>query len=169
MDTIIIGFSRPHKWKPYAWMISKLWGTEYSHVYIRFYSKTYDRHMIYQASHLSVNFTELNNFLTVNKIVKEFPIDICPTNKTKMMQFAIDNASKPYGILSAIGLGIKQIAACLGKKIKNPFADGKNTYICCELAGVILEQFTGADLGKDEDDLSPKDVYDYLAKKFAPK
>lgn len=166
MDSIVIGFSKPKRWKIFAWLISALWKTEYDHVYVGFYFDKYERNVIYQASRMSVNFMEKSNFTQDNIIVKEYTVSITPENKIKMMQFAIDNSAKAYGIKSAIGLGLVRIASFFGKKIKNPFADGGSTYICCELAAVIMEQFTGAKFPEGRDEISPKDVDTYLAAQF---
>jgi hypothetical protein len=162
MDYIIVGFSKPTRWKPFAWLISALWKTEYDHVYIGFYFDKYERNVVYQASKLSVNFMEKSNFTRDNVIIKEFQISITPENKIKMMQFAIDNSAKAYGMKSAIGVGLVKIFSFFGKKIANPFRDGGKTYICCELAAVIMEQFADAKFNTGNDEISPKDVYDYL-------
>lgn len=163
METIFVGFSKPKTWKPFAWLIMKGFGTSYDHVYIRFRSEKYDRDLIYQASKMMVNFMSKEVLMQDNIIVDEFPVEITTENKTKMIQFAIDNCGKPYGIKEAIGLGIVRIFELLGKKIKNPFGDGGATYVCSELAGYMLKQYAGALIPKDVDDIAPPDVFNYLS------
>jgi hypothetical protein len=162
METITVGFSKPNKWKIFAWLIMKAYNIPYDHVYVKFHSSTYDRDIIYQASKMMVNFMGTDFFQTENIIVDEFPVEITSESKIKLMQFAIDNAGKPYGIKEAFGMGIVRICELFGKKIKNPFADKTQTYVCSELAGYILESYAGASIPKDVDDITPLDVYNYL-------
>lgn len=165
MRTLSIGFSKPKKWKPFAWLIMKGYGAPYDHVYVRIHSDLYKRDLIYQASKMMVNFMGIDVFQSENEIIKEFPVSISDDQYVKMMQFAIDNAGKPYGTLEAVGLAVVRLAQLVGIKIKNPLGDGGKTYVCSELAGFILEQYANAiELPKDQDDLDPLTVYNYLLK-----
>lgn len=164
MAKIVIGFSKPHKWKPYSWLIMKLFDTNYSHVYIKFYSDSLERDLIYQASGTSLNFCGLNHFCKNNTIVSEFDVSISTENRKKMLQFAIDNEGKPYGVWNAVGLGIKHIARKLGFDIKNPFADGKKTEVCSELVAFVLQEHTELEISWDINEVTPKDIHDYLVK-----
>jgi len=162
MNKISIGFSRPKAWKPFSWAIMKGYGTPYAHVYIKIYSSKYDRQLIYQASHMTVNFMSPSIFMEENIIVDEFDLEIENANYIKMMQFAIDNVGKPYGVKEAFGLAIVRIADLLGKKIKNPFRDGGKTYVCCELGGHIAANYASVGISTDFDDLNPKELYEIL-------
>lgn len=159
---IHVGFSRPNTWKPFAWLIMKAYNTPYDHVFIRIHSDKYSRDLIYQASGSMVNFMGPDLFAAHNVIVAEFEVDVPDENYIAMMQFAIDNAGKPYGIKMVFGLGLVRLCELFGKTIKNPFSDGGATYVCCELAGFIMSQYAGAHIGKDQDDWTPKYIYDYL-------
>lgn len=161
---IKIGFSRPIKWKMFAWLIMKAYRINYDHVFISLNSAKYERELIYQASHTKVNFIGRILFLQDNLIIKEFEIDVTPENYKALMQFAIDNVGKPYGIKEAIGLGIVRLAEIFGKKIKNPFGDSGRTYICSELGGYVLKQFTNfKNLDIDCDNLNPQQLERYLS------
>lgn len=162
MNKVRIGFSKPKKWKPFAWLIMKAYGIPYDHVYVRVHSDKYNRDLIYQASKMMVNFMGLDVFLADNEVVKEFEVDMSPEAITAMMQFAIDNAGKPYGTVEAVGLGIVRVAELLGFTIKNPLGDGGTTYVCSELAGFILKEFAGAQLSPDQDNWTPGYVYNFL-------
>lgn len=162
MENITFGFSRPKTWKAFATLIMKAYGIPYDHVYVRFYSDRYSRGLIYQASQLTVNFMGQLKFDHENITVESVELEISDELKTRIMQFAIDNVGKPYGIKEAFGLGIVRVAAFFGKTIKNPFSDGKTTYVCSGLAAVILKEFFGADLPKDPDDMTPKDLLELL-------
>ena len=162
MAKIIVGFSLPNKWKPYSWLIQTLLGTKYSHVYIKIYSEKFERNLIYQASKTMVNFMGTEIFLKDNVIYEEFEIEISDEKRTQLLQFAIDNAGKPYGFKAAIGMGLVKILSFVGIKIKNPFRDGTYSYVCSEIAAHILEQFNDADFGTEIDEITPPVVYNYL-------
>lgn len=166
MEKIIVGFSYPKKWKIFAWLIQTIYGTPYDHVYIKFHSSTYDRDIIYQASKTMINFMGTSVFESENSIYKEFEVEISPQNKVDLMKFAIDNAGKPYSIKEAFGLGIVRIFALFGKKIENPWKDGNDGYVCSILAAYVMENYLGEDIEGDFEDISPKDIYDFLLSKL---
>jgi hypothetical protein len=162
MDTIKIGFSRPKKWKPFATLIMKGYGIPYSHVYIKIWSEKYQRNLIYQASHTMVNFMGTELFDRENEIVREFPVEISAQSRTDLMQFAIDNAGIPYGVKNAFGLAVQRLAQLCGFKIKNPFSDGSKSFVCCEIAGYVLESFANVDLPQDLNEITLEQIYDFM-------
>lgn len=141
----------------------KGYGIPYSHVYIKIWSVKYNRYLIYQASHTMVNFMGTEIFTRENEIVKEFEVELKAEGKAALMQFAIDNAGVPYGVKDALGMAIKRIAEIFGFKIKNPFGDGEQSYVCCELAGYILDRFSKEKFNFEVEEISPKDVYEMLS------
>lgn len=164
MDNIIVGFSRPKKWKPFAALIMVGYNIPYDHVYIKFNSDYYKRDIIYQASSTMVNFMSPIIFEEKNIIVKEFQIPISDNNKKAMVQFAIDNAGKPYGIMGCFGLIIVRICELFNKNIKNPFGDGEQSYICCKLGAKIVEEYNHIDVPYDLDTINPKQLFDFMEK-----
>lgn len=162
MITVKIGFSRPKSWKPFAALIMFAYDIPYDHVYIKFHSNSFDRDVIYQASSIMVNFMSPVIFEQNNLVIKEFSLEISDPNYKSMIQFAIDNAGKPYGIKQCFGLAIVRIYELLGKRIKNPFADGGATYVCCELGEYIIEEFDNIKLPFDQDTVNPKEFYDFM-------
>lgn len=167
METIVVGFSAPKKWKIFAWMIQTLYGTPYDHVYVRIHSDTYERDIIYQASKTMINFMGTTVFESDNVIYKEFSLEISLENKKAMMQFAIDNAGKPYSWKEALGLGIVKICALFGKKIENPLKEQNTEYVCSTLAAYILKNYLDENLPEDFEDCGPKDIYDFLSSKIS--
>ena len=163
MEKIVVGFSRPKKFKAFAWLIMKGFGTPYDHVYIKFHSDSYDRDIIYQASKMMINFMGGKLFNDENIVVKEFDIEITPDSKKAMMQFAIDNAGKPYSMKEIFGLAWVKINSWFGRKIPNPLRDGNDAYVCSVIATYILENYAGKDIPGDFEDVTPKDLYDYLS------
>ncbi len=166
MEKIIVGFSRPKKWKLFAWLIQEFYGIEYDHVYLKLYSSSYDRYIIYQASSVMVNFMGSFKFNEENVIYKEFEVDISPENKRALMQFAIDNAGKPYSLKEVLGFAIVGILEKFGKKISNPFKDGTKEFICSEIGSYILENYTAEVMPKDYEDMSPKDLFEFLSSRY---
>lgn len=160
MNQIIIGFSTPKKRSFLPWLIRKAMKTDFSHVYVKFYSKAIDRTLIYQASGMHVNFIGESAFLQTNKIIAEFSIDVTEEQRTQVLARSVDLVGKFYGIKQLIGMGWVYLCHSFGKRVKNPFSDGSKTYICSEIGGDAL-----VTLGKeieDLDTLSPKDLYDIL-------
>lgn len=163
---IIVGFSRPKKWKPFAWLIMKGYGIDYDHVYVKFHSTTYDRDVIYQASGLMVNFMSNKRFDNENLTVAEYEIEISDEANIAIIQFAMDNAGVPYGILEAVGLMWVRAMELINKHVSNPFADGGTTYVCCELVGYILQEHLGIKIGVLQDDITPKYLRSLMDAKF---
>lgn len=166
MTTIKVGFSRPIKWKPFAWLIMVAYDIPYDHVYIRYSSSEFNSQMIFQASSLVVNLMSEDEFLTKNVIVQEFDVELADDKMQTMLQFAGAQLGKPYGIKECFGLAIVRIAELLGKRINNPFGFDGTTYVCSELAGYICDQFAGMDIDVDPANITPKMVYNYLTSKF---
>lgn len=161
MNNIIVGFSKPKKWKPFAWLIMKGYDIPYDHVYIKWSSDNLKRDIIYQASGTKVNFMSPKIFNDENIIIKEFSFVI--NNRVEVLQFCIDNAGIPYGFKQVFGLAWVRINELLGKKIENPFRDQGNTYVCCELAATILKNFTNMKISEDLDTINPKELFILLS------
>jgi len=164
MKNITIGFSTGHTL--FARLIRMFEGNvPYSHVFIKFHSDTFERDIIYQASGLQVNFIGAILFATKVKIIKEFKLEVNDQAYKRIMQFAIDNAGTPYGYKQLLGMGIVRIAKLFNKTIKNPFSDGKATYVCSELAGTVLQSFIiKHDIPLNLETSGPKDLYKFLEK-----
>lgn len=164
MEGVIVGFSKPKKWKPFAWLIMQAYDIPYNHVYVRFYSEFYERNLIYQASGTKVNFMGEDLFLQDNDVIAEFELSITNEQKKAMIQFAIDSCGQAYGIKAVVGLAWVRICEWFGKVVKNPFRDGKTTYVCSELGAYILENYAHLKLPKNYEDITPKDLYECLLK-----
>lgn len=124
--SVIIGFSKPKKWKIGAECI-KLWSNcAFSHVYIVEHRRYVGRTLVYQASHGNVNCISKENFLKENDVVSEFEIIISTCAYAKTIQYCIDSLGADYG---QIGL----IKIVLSKKFKM-HGDGSRTFHCSEFA-----------------------------------
>lgn len=159
-DYIIVGFSSPRKFHVLSWIIKNVEHTDFSHVYIKIFSRSLDRYLVYQASGLAVNFCGQDTFYAHNRDIAEFAIPVTPEQKVEVLKKCVDLAGKPYGMKSLIGIGLVRLAGLVGWKIRNPFADGSKTYVCSECAATLL-----VILGFKFDELdstTPKDIYEKL-------
>jgi hypothetical protein len=162
MALIVVGFSKPKTWKPFAWLIQTAYGTSYDHVYVKLPCLEFNKDIIYQASGMKVNFMGVDVFKSENVILDQFDVDVLPENRIKMIQFAIDNAGKPYSLKEIFGFFIVRAAFWCGKNISNPFRDGTNAYVCSELVSYLLQEFDSEELPKNYQDMTPRDVYEFL-------
>lgn len=161
-NQIIFGFSRPKKFKPFAWLIMKSYGIPYSHSYIKIFSEKYDRYLIYQASSTMVNFMNMETFNEEALVVSETQVKVTQDQRSKIIQFAIDNCGKPYGVKDIIGLAWVKLNSWVGREVKNPLSDKDSTLICSELTSIVLRDCLNIVLPKDPDDMTPLDVYQLL-------
>lgn len=167
MEKIIVGFSKPKKFKLFAFAIMSAYKIPYDHVYVTYRSNSLDRDIIYQASKLMVNFVGTEVFYSENTMVAEFEISVPADKRIALMQFMIDNAGKPYGFMNALGLGIARIFKYFGKTIHNPLGDGSKSWVCDEIVGQIIKM-CGYQLPQLLDDLTPLDLYNYLLSQIKP-
>jgi hypothetical protein len=165
MMKIVVGFSRPKSliFKPFAVAIMVGYWIPYDHVYTKIYLEAYDRTVVYQASSTMVNFMSVPIFESIATIVAEFNVEIPDEKVPELVQFALDNAGKPYGVMECFGLAWVRICSLFGKTVKNPFGDKETTYVCSELAGYILENFVGDQIDTDLNDITPKELFTYLS------
>jgi len=144
-DNIIIGFSTAKaKNAPIAVAIRAVERTPYSHVYLKFYSASIDRWLIYHASHTNVHFNNIETFNEENKILEEYEMFSTPEDRREALQLCVDRVGLPYGRRQLIGMAyVRLVKAWFGRKISNPFADGKRTQVCSEIAGRIIRILKG--------------------------
>lgn len=162
MKTVVVGFSKPRKWKPFSWLIMTGFRIPYSHTYIRLYSNSYNRFLIYQASSSMVNFMNVETFDEEAEVVREFDVQMDDETYLTMVRFAIDNSGKAYGVKECFGLAYVRIMELFGKTVKNPYADGDKTWVCSALISEILRDYAGQVLAKDPDDMTPLDVFQLM-------
>lgn len=159
---LVVGFSKPKTWKPFAWAIMKFSGTPYSHAFVQLDLPNASRKLIFQASHTMVNFMGQTLFDAQNEIVEAYEVMPNDVPRVIVVQFMVDNIGKPYNIRQVLGIALVKIVKKLtGRSIKNPFADGKAGYVCTEIAGVLMEQL-GYKIDKDSDLIEFKDLRDAL-------
>ena len=168
---LIIGFSRPKKWKPFSALI-RWWDRvryksdiDVSHCYGRFHSSSWERDFIYQSAGLRSHFMGGHRFQSINECVEEYRIKVSNECLIKIGQVCIDREGKPYAIKQTFGLVIKGLVwlgTCGRKTIRNPFADGDAETNCIEEWGRILSQELNLDLPSDMDSSSVKPFRDWI-------
>lgn len=148
--SIKVGFSKPKsKFAFIAKLIMFIEKTEYSHIYIEFGK------LVIQANHLGVTITSKESFAETNETVKEVPLKLPLKRYTNFINIVAPYLGKKYGIFQLIGVVMTYI---FGIK-NNPFKSG---YICSELIYLILKDIYGISIDKDENLITPIDVYNLL-------
>jgi len=156
MSKIVVGFSRPRKFKIGSLFIRAWQGfTQYSHVYLKFENRWLGVDVVYQASHGNVNCIEYNNFINDNIIVKEFVLDASDDKIRQAVRSCIFLLQKPYGYFGLLKLVLKKAFNFSAK------GDGTRSLHCSELACIICPDLM---VDKDPDFVEPIDLYKYLEK-----
>jgi uncharacterized protein YycO len=152
METITIGFSKSKKkFAIISYLIRLYMQTPYSHVYIKFYSKSLDKILIYEAVGSGVRFIGSKMWDKYSKEIVSYKIQISQEEKIKLLSWCVDNAGCNYGFMQNLGILIAKIF----KLKNNPFKKGKN---CSELVGEFLSNI-GYKFDKNLNLLTPKDIY----------
>lgn len=157
MQSIIIGFSSStKKFAPFGKAIQVWDNTNYSHVYFQFKNTKYNIDMIYQSSSTMLNYMSKDIFLSHNKIIKEFTLDLTDEQYSILEKKCLHCAGMEYGVLQIIGIVIADI---LGWD-HNPFPESEK-YICSEW---VAEQLVvlGYKFNKELSLTKPIDVYKVL-------
>lgn len=147
MKTIIIGFSRPHKWKIFAELI--MWwdrsyegaNIEMSHAYTRFSGRAWGRDFIYQAAGHKTHFMGSVLFEEINQVVEEYEIPISDEIEIYMGRVCVDREGKPYGIKQVCGqilINLVRIITLNQVRMSNPCADGEESVTCIEEMAWLL-------------------------------
>ena len=152
MRKITIGFSKSKKkFAVGSALIRWYMGTPYSHVYLKFEAKSYNRYLVYEAVGTGVRFVGIANWEKDYEEVTSFEIKISDESYKKIMQYCIDNSGLRYGYMQNVGILIADIF----KLSSNPLTDGNN---CSEVIGQILI-LEGYKIDKDLNLLTPKDIF----------
>jgi len=127
---IIVGMSRPIKFKLTSEAIKLHQGTESSHTYIKFYSKKYNLWMVYEAAYGEVGFMELSNWEKINVSLYEKSIDCSEEDKNKVIEWCIRKCRTKYGFKTLLGIAFN---------IELLIEDGAKSFICTELSYEIMK------------------------------
>ena len=164
MKQITIGFSKACTTFPiFSWLIMLVQKTPYSHVYLKYEDVYLGQTMYYQASHTLVNYMSEPIFLSQETVIKEFTFNVSDAAFLSSLQFAANQAGKPYGVLEICGLALVNFALLFGIKMNNPFKDAGATWICDQLQAALLETCENVKLPMPLNDMTPKDMYNLVS------
>lgn len=152
---LIIGASRSEKIG--SEIIQLGTGQNYSHVYARWWLKSQEREIVYQASHGIVHFCSLEHFTRDNIIVKEFALELTDEQFKKFSRKCIDLAGEKYSYIELLQIWLHDAS---GHNIQ--FAD-KRGYICSELMCELLTDL-GIVFDKPKWMIKPSDIVTALEK-----
>lgn len=151
MKTISIGFSKSaKKFAIGSIAIRAYMQTDYSHVYIKFYSKSLDRTLIYEAVGSGVRFIGQEKWKNHAIEMHSYDLEISDESYIKLIQFCVDNAGEEYAFCQNLGV----VIAKMFNLEKNPFQKGQN---CSEITGELLK-LEGFRICKDINLATPKDI-----------
>lgn len=136
MKTVIVGFSS----HPgiFSTLIKFFTNSRVSHTYIKLPIPEYNEFMVFQASGLSVNYTNYEVFRKKSKVIEEYMVEVSDDEAKLGELLRIMESGKPYGIKEIWGLLWVLANRGMGRKVNNPFRDGSSSYICVELAMVSV-------------------------------
>lgn len=122
-------------------------------------SKYYGEYMVFHAAGLSVGYSNLKEFAKHSKLVYSIDIPIDELKEARLRKRCARLCGKPYGWLTLFGFALVLLAKMIGIKIRNPWADGKHTWICTELAGEMLGI-------PDAENLTPDELMEKVRSKY---
>lgn len=155
---VIVGFSKPKSWKPFAWAIQRYQNTEYSHVYFKIYLSKMDKWIILESAGLETRILTESNWLQHSEIIEEYIIESSKLQRIDLFEECLNNMGKSYGITQIAGILISNLL-----KLKhNLISTGSDYQICSEFVGRLLQDIYKVKMPKDLDLLTPKDINNLL-------
>lgn len=134
---IYIGFAAPNGgFVPFAWLIQLVEKRNYDHCYVRFQEPMGDW-MIFQASGFAVNLFNKDIWLSENKAIKEYEIEITTEQNQEFWTFIKANLGIPYSLKEDFGILLMKIF----KLTKNPYAMGYSAEFCSQLDARVCRMF----------------------------
>jgi hypothetical protein len=164
MRTLTVGFSKPRGkiFPVLSWLIRLYQGTEYSHVYLKWYSPKYNRWLIYHAAGNSLHFLGEERAKSELDTVVKYDVQLDDDCMFKVVDYCLEKAGTPYDLKAVFGLGIK-LSFGLDS---NPFANGTKQMFCSELVVRILQQKFALAEPYEPESMTVKDV-ELLLKRIA--
>ena len=157
MKKLVIGFSKPKKFKPFAWLIMKCDKAPFSHGFVKFKSDSWGTEFIYQSSGHKTNFMGGKAFRQINLIVEEYQLEIDQETEAQVGRLCVEREGRPYPVMQVVGKGLVK----LGFK-KNPFSNGDEMSDCIEECAAILSTGLGIPVPLDMDSVGVMDFRNWL-------
>ncbi len=166
MRSIVYGFSRPRKWKPFAAAIMWADRKEYlqgeqkiSHAYTKILRRNGRPNLIYHAAGHSSHFMGEAHFLTLNIPVEEYLVEVPDDIFDDIVDDCINKEGLPYALKQVIGKGIVYILSLFKIKCKNPF---KKYEDCIESQSKLVSKALNIDVPIDMDNARVKFYRDWF-------
>lgn len=156
MRNLTVGFSRPKhlKFPLFSWLIRLYEGTPYSHVYLKWYSKRYNCYLVYHAASMGLHFLGEEQQEVQLDTVEEYHFDLPDYKFHNLVDYCLQKAGTPYGILGVFGLVISRL---LGKS-RNIFNQKERAQFCTELTSRLLRNAFDIQLPKAPNKMRLRDV-----------
>lgn len=133
MTKLTFGFSKSKSfWKIGSQIIREIEKRDYSHAYIRYYSDEKQCEMVAQASHGYVHEISYENFKIDNIVVKEYCLEVTPSQFKLVMSFIGEKLGSIYSKMQILLIAVKKI---LLFEIKQYNKD--KYFICSEFAAMV--------------------------------
>jgi hypothetical protein len=157
MKTLIVGFSSHAG--VFSSLIRLVTASKASHAYMRILDFQGIDDMVFQASGLTVNYCNYEYFTSRNRIVEEYEVQVSDEQYDKAMHIMAKQAGKPYSMRELWGfIYVLAMRHWFSKRVKNPFGDGYNSWVCSELSGECV----GAE---DPESMTPEDLRRWCKKR----
>jgi len=158
---LFVGFSRPRKAAPLSWLIRKVMGTDFSHVFLQFTRN--GQVLIFEASLFGVRYTQASEFKKSNITTHGFRL-----RSSRPLQDLINRTcdvivGRKYGYKQLIGI----LLARMFSLKKNIVSKGLGRQVCSETVGFILESHFNIKFNKSLDLVDPLDIHNVLMRKLS--
>lgn len=140
---------------PLSKIISKVEKRPYSHVVIVIPEPMVGKQMVVHASHGMVHMSQFANFSHVNKIEKQYEINLDEDQYFRIWTYAMAALDTPYSIKQLIGIGIMKLFRL--KKLPKFFINNDGGQICSEFVARIA-QIVGVIITQELDSVTPSNL-----------
>ena len=160
---IYVGFST--KKSLTSQIIKRVEGSEFSHVYLKFFIPEYDEWLIYHADNTMIHLLREERFLAKgSRIIEEYELEIPDEEFVDFAKSALKKSGIPYGFTQIMGMfAVRLMKLWFNVKIKNPLADGRKAQICSELIYYDLSKYVDFKDFEPEWD-GPKELNKHIAR-----
>jgi len=163
MNTLSILKTKPKSFKPLAWLIMKIEGTDFSHVAISYKDDSMGVRYVAEARASGIRILSNTQFKEDNYITSGSHYECSDERLIEVHKYIYNQLAKNYGKKHLLGLGIMRLKLLICKIIKcdkkpgNPFKDGSHSQICCELGLNVIKLVKDVVLPVDIEDCGLKE------------
>ena len=181
---IVVGFSKPKKkiLPFFSWFIrigesiehlvySGKWEyQQFSHTYVSWQAQRFERTIVYEASGSSVHFLGEDAAQEHLEPVELYRIPTTEEAQHRMVQICLTMAGTDYGLLNVAGVVWVKLIGVISwlisfrnyrVRVRNPFADGRESQPCMEVVGRLLEPHL-TDKPSALEDWGVRDIRDFV-------